>query len=349
MKKFLAGCLSLALCLSLAACGGGSNSTAAPAEAPKTESSSAPAAEGGAPEAAPAENAGAGKACTITLITMDQMDVHWVKLKKAAEEEVNKYKEQGYDITFNWLAPESKDNAQQIAQIEAATNNQSDVIIIAVNDSTACNNALQAAMDAGIKIIYVDSPSTLPGAATFATDNYAAGAQAGQKMKETLEANGVTEGTIGIVSAQAGVQSCIDRVDGFLSVFEGSSYTMGEVQYSDGVSAKAQELATNLINDGVVAIYAANDGATNGTGNAVKDAAANGKTVYCVGFDNSETNRTLVKDGAVVAFMAQNPNIMGSESIKAAIELVDGKELTGEVIDTGVTVVTQENVDQFAD
>lgn len=348
MKKFLAGCLSLALCLSLAACGGSSSNNAS-SEAPKTDSSSAPAGGSTASEAAPADNAGAGKSCTISLITMDQMDVHWVKLQKAAEEEVNKFKEQGYDITFNWLAPESKDNAQQIAQIETATNNQSDVIIIAVNDSTACNNALQAAMDAGIKIVYVDSPSTLPGAATFATDNYAAGVQAGEKMKETLEANGVAEGTIGIVSAQAGVQSCIDRVDGFLSTFEGTPYTMGEVQYSDGVSAKAQELATNLINDGVVAIYAANDGATNGTGNAVKDAAANGKTVYCVGFDNSETNRTLVKNGAVVAFMAQNPNVMGSEAIKAAIDLVDGKELSGEVIDTGVTVVTAENVDQFAD
>lgn len=343
MKKLFAACLSLALCLSMAACGSGGNSSA-PAAAPAAPSSEA--AGGGEASPAPAEG---GKKCTITLITMDQMDVHWVKLEKAAEETVNEYKSKGYDITFNWMAPETKDNAQQIAQIEAATNNGSDVIIIAVNDATACNNALQEAMDRGVKIVYVDSASTLPGAATFATDNYAAGVQAGQKMKETLEAAGVNEGTIGIVSAQAGVQSCIDRVDGFLSVFEGSSYTMGEVQYSDGVSAKAQELATNLINDGVVAIYAANDGATNGTGNAVKDAAANGKTVYCVGFDNSETNRTLVKDGAIVAFMAQNPNVMGSESIKAAIDLVDGKELSGDVIDTGVSVVTKENVDQFAD
>lgn len=342
MKKFIAGCLSLAMCMSLAACGG----TPTPPAAGDTPAPAATPATTPAPDAA---TPAAGKSCTISLITMDQMDVHWVKLQKAAQEAVDKYKTEGYDITFNWLAPQTKDNAEQIAQIEAATNNKSDVIIIAVNDATACNNALQAAMDSGIKIIYVDSASTLPGAATFATDNYAAGVAAGEKMLETLKGAGVNDGTIGIVSAQAGVQSCIDRVDGFLSALEGSSYTMGEVQYSDGVSAKAQELSTNLINDGVVAIYAANDGATNGTGNAVKDAAANGKTVYCVGFDNSETNRSLVKEGAVVAFMAQNPNVMGADSIKAAIELVDGKTLSGEIIDTGVTVVTSENVDLFAD
>ena len=219
----------------------------------------------------------------------------------------------------------------------------------AVNDSTACNDALQEALNKGIKLIYVDATSTLEASATFATDNYAAGAQAGEAMKGYLADAGLTEGTVGIVSAQAGVQSCIDRVDGFISAFEGTGFTMGEVQYSDGDAVKAQELTNALVQDGIIAVYGANDGATNGVANAVKEANSNGANILCVGFDNSSSNRAHVRDGEMLAFMAQNPNIMGEKSIEAAVALMQGESLAETQVDTGVSVVTKDNVDQFED
>ena len=332
MKKLLAMTLALAMSLSLVACGGGGN-TSTPAAGSNAAGS----------------NSGSGDSIKITLITMDQMDVHWVKLEKAAKAKVEELQASGVNIEYNWLAPEKKDNAQQIQMIETATNDGSDVIIISVNDSTACNDALQAALDKGIKLIYVDATSTLEASATFATDNYAAGAQAGEAMKGYLADANLTEGTIGIVSAQAGVQSCIDRVDGFKSAFEGTSFTMGEVQYSDGDAVKAQELTNALVQDGIIAVYGANDGATNGAANAVKEANANGANILCVGFDNSSSNRAHIRDGEMLAFMAQNPNVMGEKAIEAAVELMQGKTLAETQVDTGVSVVTKENVDQFED
>ena len=202
MKKLLALALAAAMSLSLVACGGGDKSTpAGSTPAGSTPAGSTPA--GSTPAS--------GESIKITLITMDQMDVHWVKLEKAARAKVEELKASGVNIDYNWLAPEKKDNAQQIQMIETATNDGSDVIIISVNDSTACNDALQAALNKGIKLIYVDATASLEASATFATDNYAAGAQAGEAMKGYLADAGLTEGTVGIVSAQAGVQSCIDR------------------------------------------------------------------------------------------------------------------------------------------
>ena len=335
MKRIFALALALIMALALVACGG------------NTTTNNGGASNGG--NAGGDTGDGEALSCHISLITMDQMDVHWVKLQAAAQATVDEYVAQGYDVTMDWLAPEKKDNAQQIQMIETATNNGSDVIIIAVNDSTACNDAIQAAIDAGIKIVYVDSPSTIEGSATFATDNVAAGKQASEQMKVYLDEKGLTEGTIGIVSAQAGVQSCIDRVDGFISAFEGTGFTMGEVQYSDGDAVKAQEITNALIQDGVIAVYGANDGATNGAGNAVKEANANGADIICVGFDNSASNRALVNDGSLLAFMAQNPDVMGSEAVKAAIALMEGEDLGGKVVDTGVTTVTIDNVAEFED
>ncbi len=337
MKKLLALTLALAMSLSLAACGNG-------------DKSSTPAGGSNPPAASnPSGSNAGGESMKITLITMDQMDVHWVKLEKAARAKVEELQASGVNIEYNWLAPEKKDNAQQIQMIETATNDGSDVIIISVNDSTACNDALQAALDKGIKLIYVDATASLEPSATFATDNYAAGAQAGEAMKGYLADAGLTEGVIGIVSAQAGVQSCIDRVDGFISAFEGTSFTMGEVQYSDGDAVKAQELTNALVQDGIIGVYGANDGATNGAANAVKEANSNGANILCVGFDNSSSNRAHVRDGEMLAFMAQNPNVMGEKAIEAAVELMQGKTLSETQVDTGVSVVTKDNVDQFED
>ena len=53
-------------------------------------------------------------------------------------------------------------------------------------------------------------------------------------MLKVLTDAGLTEGTIGIVDAQAGVDSCENRYQGFASVFEGTDFTLGERQYSDG-------------------------------------------------------------------------------------------------------------------
>ncbi|MDD2959710.1 MAG: substrate-binding domain-containing protein [Lachnospiraceae bacterium] len=293
-----------------------------------------------AEEAAPVE-------AKVALITMDQMDVHWVRLEAAAEARVAELNEAGSNITLNWLAPETKDNAQQIQKIESAIADGNEYIIIACNDATSCNNALQEALDAGIKIIYVDAPATLEGSATFATDNYQGGVQAGEYMLKVLTDAGLTEGTIGIVDAQAGVDSCQNRYDGFASVFEGTDFTLGERQYSDGDNAKAQEIANTLIANGAVALYGTNDGATNGAAAAVADAAKNDTTVYCVGWDKSDSNIAHVEGGELLAFMAQNPDVMGSDAIDAVVSLANGEDLAGEVVDTGVSTVSAENVADF--
>ncbi|MBQ7733732.1 MAG: substrate-binding domain-containing protein [Synergistaceae bacterium] len=289
----------------------------------------------------------AGVKTKIGLITMDQMDVHWVRLKNAAEERVKELNAAGNELTMVWLAPETKDNQQQIEKIQNAVADGVNYIIIACNDGTSANRALQEALDAGIKIIYVDAPATLKASATYATDNFAGGKQIGEYLKALFDKDGVTEGTIGIVDAQAGVQSCQDRYDGFASVFKGTKFVLGERQYSDGDNSKAQELANTLINNNVIAIYGTNDGATNGSAAAVKDAINNGMKIYCVGWDKSDSNIAHVEGGELLAFAAQNPQIMGKMAIDAVIELESGKDLGGATVDTGVSTVTKDNVVEF--
>ena len=63
-----------------------------------------------------------------------------------------------------------------------------------------------------------------------------------------------------------------------------------------------------------------------------------------VGFDKSDTLRGLIADGFLYCTMAQNPDVMGKLGVQAAIRVLNGEDLGGAVTDTGVSVLTAENV-----
>lgn len=283
----------------------------------------------------------------VALITMDSMSSHWVHVKEGAEDALARYTEQGASIELKWLSPEQKDNAQQIQKIEAAVADGVDYIVIAANDPTACNRALEEALAAGIKLIYVDSPATVPAEVCYATNNFGGGVTAGEYLKNCLDEAGITEGIIGIVDAQAGVQSCQDRYDGFASVFEGTGFSLSERQYSDGDELKALELGTALVNNGAVALYGTNDAATVGAASAAAESIASGKNVLVVGWDNTPSNIAHVENGELLAFMAQNPYDMGVDAIDAVVALSQGESLNGESVDTGVSTVDASNVADY--
>ena len=273
----------------------------------------------------------------IALITMDSVDQHWVSLKEGAEEEA---KADG--VTVDFMAPDVKDDAKQIECINNAVAGGYDAILVAANSEDAVSGALQEAVDAGIKIVYVDSPANVEAEATFSTDNKAAGKTAGEEMIKALEDKGVKDGSIGIVNINNSTNTAIQREEGFREALEGTDYELLETQYCEGDAAKAQTIAENYITEGVVGIFGANEGAATGTGNAIK--ASGSDEIVGVGFDKSDTLKGLIEDGYLVCTMAQNPDQMGKLGVQACIKALNGEDLGGEVTDTGVSVLTKESL-----
>lgn len=271
----------------------------------------------------------------IALITMDSVDQHWVSLKEGAEEEA---KADG--VTVDFMAPDVKDDAKQIECINNAVAGGYDAILVAANSEDAVSGALQEAVDAGIKIVYVDSPANVEAETTFSTDNKAAGKTAGEEMIKALEDKGIKDGSIGIVNINTSTNSTIQREEGFREALEGTDYELLETQYCEGDAAKAQTIAENYITEGVVGIFGANEGAATGTGNAIK--ASGSDEIVGVGFDKSDTLKGLIEDGYLVCTMAQNPDQMGKLGVQACIKALNGEDLGGEVTDTGVSVLTKE-------
>lgn len=271
----------------------------------------------------------------IALITMDSVDQHWVSLKEGAEEEAK-----ADDVTVDFMAPDVKDDAKQIECINNAVAGGYDALMVAANSEDAVSGALQEAIDAGMKLVYVDSPANVEAEATFSTDNKAAGKTAGEEMIKALEDKGVKDGSIGIVNINNSTNTAIQREAGFREAFEGTDYELLETQFCEGDAAKAQTIAENYITEGVVGIYGTNEGASTGVGNAIKASVSD--EIIGVGFDKSDTLKGLIEDGYLVCTMAQNPDQMGKLGVQACIKALNGEDLGGEVTDTGVSVLTKE-------
>lgn len=326
LKKKCAILLCAAISLaSLAGCSGGS----------PAESASSGASNPSAASAASAKGSASGNK-KIILITMDSTDQHWVGVDKGARKAVQEIG----GIDYKWMAPDKKDDAQQIERVNNAVADGANAILIAANGPDAVSASLKDAESKGIKIVYVDSPAKVPAVATFATDNEKAGGIAAQQMMNALKKAGKTSGKIGIVNFNSSAETAIKREAGFRNAFKGSGYTLLATQYSDGDASKSKDIADNYITEGCVGIFGANEGCTVGTGNSIKGAGG----VIGVGFDKSDAILSLVKSGALLCTMAQNPETMGYDGVKAAVDALEGKTISQTNVDTGVSVLTKDKI-----
>ena len=280
---------------------------------------------------------------SVYLITMDQMDQHWVNVNRGAEDAAA---ELG-NVDLTWLAPDTKDDAKQIECINNAVAAGADCILLAANGPEAPVAALREAADAGVEIVYIDSAAKFPGRRLLATDSRAGGRQIGERLLQEFESKGITSGMIGIIGVNAATESCNQREYGFRDAFEGTDFTLLETQYCQGDAAQAKDMAANFITQGCVAVYGANEGSTVGVGNAVMEAGAG--TVIGCGSDSSDMNLSLVERGALLCIMAQNPYKMGYEGVKSAVkvlqsDMAEGATLDPYYVDTGVEVVTKDNL-----
>jgi ribose transport system substrate-binding protein len=100
-------------------------------------------------------------------------------------------------------------------------------------------------------------------------------------------------------------------------------------------------MSANFITQGVVGLFGANEGSTVGVGNAIAEA---GTGVIGVGFDKSDMILSLIKNGYILATMAQNPDVMGYEGVKTAYRALNGEVISPEYVDTGVSVLTKANL-----
>jgi simple sugar transport system substrate-binding protein len=332
----------LLLCATLAfaatACGDddeSSDATSAPAA-----TDAAPAATDAAPaatDAAAPDTAASGGTSKIGFITKFPVDFYDIMVDAAKD-----WNADHPDVELIFAQGSSgTDDEGEIAAIESMVTQGVKAIVITPT-SPNVQDALQKAVDGGIKVILVDND--IPGwegkTALVATDNMAGGVLAGEFMAEQLSPGD----TVAILEGVAGAPSLQQRVDGFLEGlgdgFEIVASLPTDCDQTKGLNA-AQDILT--ANPDVTAIYGACGPPIIGAIESIKSA---GKTIKVVGFDAGPDEVAAIVAGDELASVAQFPAKMGSDGVQAAYDAITGGTVEAN-IDTGTAMVTKDNAADF--
>lgn len=325
MKKFFALALALVMALSLVACGGDKTADPAPADEGNEVSEPAPAGD-----------------VEIAVVLKTLASEYWGYVKAGCDAAAA---DLGVKVTVVGPGAESEIE-QQVAMIEQQIAS-CDAIVCAPNDAGAAAAALQAAIDAGIPVLSVDTNVGIAGQTSFVgTSNVDAAYEGGIWAIDTVGADAKAV----IIYGQEGDNTSNMRREGYekacaekgvevLAALSGQNTTDG--------ATKTMEDLLNAYPDQIKMVFCHNDDTAIGAMNACKSAGVEDITI--VGFDGNASAVDLILAGELVkATVAQQPYEMGYQAVEAALKAING-ESVDEVINAPVQVVTAENGQAYLD
>ncbi|WP_159605071.1 ABC transporter substrate-binding protein [Agromyces humi] len=286
-------------------------------------------------------DAGGGDTPYVALVSKGFQHQFWQAVKSGAEQAAEEY---GVELTFEGPDTEA-DVDQQIQMLQTALDKSPAAVGFAALDSQAAGPLLQQAKDAGIPVIAFDSgvDSDIP-LTTAATDNLAAAAEAAKHLAEAVG----HEGKVALVVHDQTSVTGQQRRDGFVDYMEENepNIEIVDIQYGGGDQAKSADLAKAIIaaNPDLKGIYGSNEGSAIGVVQAVKELGIDPTQLAVVGFDSGKAQMDAIRDGLMLGAITQNPVGIGYETVKAAVEAIDGKDLP-KTIDTGYYWYDASNID----
>ncbi|MCW2569245.1 MAG: sugar transporter [Mycobacterium sp.] len=251
-----------------------------------------------------------------------------------------------YGIQVSRFGPTSEEDIpQQITLVENAVSRGVDAVVLAPNNSSALNAAIQAARKAGIKVVVVDTQVTTEHDGFIGTDNEKAAEQAGRRMCDLTKAAGKTSGNVLIESSIAGLQVLQDRERGFRTGMQGCpGLKITNPRYNgNDINTAANQVGDVLTADpSLVGVFAANNTSGVGAARAVKDNNAAGR-VTVVSFDTDPQQVAALGDGSIDTLVVQNPYFFGYQGVLEAAASAGGTKAPPN-LDPGAVLADKSNM-----
>ncbi|HHT43611.1 MAG TPA: ribose ABC transporter substrate-binding protein RbsB [Firmicutes bacterium] len=218
------------------------------------------------------------------------------------------------------------DPARQLSGIEDLIARKVDLILVNPTDSAAVVPAILAANRAGIPVITIDrSADGGEVAAYIASDNVLGGKMAGEFIAELLGGKGKVVEIEGI----PGTNAARERGQGFNEAM--ANYPEMEVvarQEAGFDRAKGLTVMENILQaqPEIDAVFCHNDEMALGAIIAIQ-AAGRADKIKVVGFDATDDAVAAVKEGRMLATVAQQPRLMGALGVEYALKVLQGEEV----------------------
>ena len=273
----------------------------------------------------------------IGVVPKGRAHMFWQSVHAGA---VKAARETGVEIMWNGPATETSYN-EQIQIVDSMITRRLSAIVLAPIDKKAMVAVVERAAKAGIPVVIFDSGiDTDQFVSQVATDNYAAGCVAADRMAEILGG----KGRVVMVAVQPGAASTMAREQGFEDTVKKkySQIEIADKRYGMADFAKSRDVTENMLtaHPNLDGLFASNESSAVGAAQALK--ARQGK-VKMVGFDWSPTLLEDLRAGAIDSLVVQHPFEMGYRSVMAAVEKLNGRTPT-KIQDLAPRLVTRENL-----
>src|SRR5712691_2511604 len=251
-----------------------------------------------------------------------------------------------YGVKAEYRAAKAFEVPQEVEVIENIIARRVDGIAISALDDQGLVPVIEEAVRAGIKVITFDAPAPSSKALTYiGTMNEAAGYAGAEELIKIV--NG--EGEVAVIQGGLGAPNLNDRFKGFVRCLKEKAPNIKIVARED--EQGKMDLTVNKTeallqaHPNLKAIFGVSAEVCPGAAAALKQQGKAGKVILA-GFDDLPDTLAGIRAGVVKFCIAQRTYKMGWLSVEKLLDAIDGKPLPKE-IDTGVLVITKQNVDSY--
>jgi ribose transport system substrate-binding protein len=248
------------------------------------------------------------------------------------------------NVDILWNAPVNADQLKQKEILESAITQRVDGIAISALNGDFLTETINKAVEAGIPVVTWDSDAPKSKRVAFyGVDDFASGRIMGEETVRLLGG----KGKVAIITSY-GATNLQRRLDG---IKDGLGKAPGiEIVEVFDIKEDAVRCA-ELIASGTkrypdLAAWLSTGGWPIFTRNATT--AIDPAKTKMISFDTIQPGLDLLREGKVTVLIGQKYFGWGSESVKLLYDLKKGKNPSATIIDSGVDVVTKDNVDDYA-
>ncbi|MRH43817.1 substrate-binding domain-containing protein [Aquibacillus halophilus] len=285
---------------------------------------------------------------TYVMVTFQVGIDYWKRALKGFEDSA-----EALNVSVEYRGATQYDVNEEITVLEQVIARNPAGIAISTMDPEALNPVIDKAVDAGIPVVMFDADAPKSKAYSFlGTDNYLAGVEAAHKMAELLN----EDGEVGVIT-QPHQLNHQERTQGFQDTIYMEYPDIKIVSIKDGRGDQrlskvvAQEIITEYPD--IAGIFATEANGGVGVGQAT---VANNlqESIKIISFDTDKGTLDMIEDGIISATLAQGTWEMGYWSLQFLfhlhhdiVEQEDERTPLPRYVDTGVTIVTKENVESY--
>ena len=228
----------------------------------------------------------------------------------------------------------------QIDFLQNAVTRKADAILLAALDSTAMVAPVEQAQAAGIPVATFDAGVETEVLFHVGTDNRAGGVLAAKHLGELIGGAGEVAVILHDRESETGIERWIGFSEGMQELYPGVEIISPVV--GRGNPERSARLLREVLEEypRLVGVFAANEGSAVGAARVVGE---RGGELKLVGFDASQAELELLREGVIDGLVAQDPFSMGYQGVRTLYRYLQG-EAVPEVTRTAVTYITAENL-----